>query len=152
MDRKTHINFWYIVLAVVLVISWVRTQVAGQPANVFSEFNIQRIMDQIAFCQHWALPSQWVSQGIIRSAEGQWGKALVHLLRLLANVMFLGVVTCRLGNLLYLRSWSLAHRGGRRRRKPRSLPYRIIERALFPLPAKLRLLVLKIRSPCSRLG
>jgi len=132
-------------LALVLVVAWVRALVAGQPANVFSEFNIQRIMGQIAFCQHWALPSQWVSQGMILSAQGEWGVAVVHLLRLLANVLFLGVVTCRLGNLLYLRSWSLAHRGGGggRRRKPRSLPYRIVEGALSPLPAKLRLLVLK---------
>ena len=128
-----------------LLAVWGFSMLGQRPSVLLTEAGFKHLMDRIAFCQHWALPSYWVSEGILASARSVPRRAVFLLLLLLSNVMFLGLVTTRLGQLLYLRAWGAAHQGGQRTRKVRAdgLLDRALAGTLFFLPADLRWLVLK---------
>jgi len=110
----------------------------------FNEAGIRYVINQISFCQHWALPSHWVSRGMLAAAHGDLSEAAFLTALLLANVLFLGMVTYRFAFYGYRLSWC-ASRGMSRRslRGPESVFWKAVEGALLPLPLRLRQLVLK---------
>jgi len=128
-----------------LLAAWGYSMLGQRPTALLTEAGFKNIMDRIAFCQHWALPSYWVSEGMLDAARGMPRRALFLLLLLLSNAMFLGLVVFRLGQLLYLRAWGVAHQGGRQTRKVRAdgALDQALAAATFFLPADLRWLVLK---------
>jgi len=74
-------------------------------ANLFTDATIRSIMDRIAFCQHWALPSIWVAKGMLAAGRSQSAGIGFYLPMLLANVLFLGIVVRQVAFYLYRRSW-----------------------------------------------
>jgi len=128
-----------------VVCLWGFSMLAQRPGKLLTEAGLKQIMDRIAFCQHWALPSYWVSEGMLSAARGDPGQSVFDLLLLLSNVMFGGLLALRLGKSLYLPAWGIAHRGSseRRRIKAEALLDRVLAGALFFLGGRLRLLVLK---------
>jgi len=143
--RRKIVLALFVVAGAGLVILWGFSMLAQRPTRILTETGFKHIMNRIAFCQHWALPSYWVSEGILASARAVPRRSVFLLLLLLSNVMFLGLATLRLGKALYLRSWASAHQGGQESRpiKADSVLDRVLEGALFFLRGKLRLLVLK---------
>ncbi len=136
-------------VAVVIVTGWALTLLGQRPSHVLTETGLKRIMDRIAFCQHWALPSHWVSEGMLASARGNPGRSLFFLLLLLSNVLFIGMVALRLAHSFYQYAWAQAHAMGGEHRKicPDNWVDRVLRFVLSFLPARLRLLVIKdIRS------
>ncbi len=112
--------------------------------EALSEGAVRAIMDRIAFCQHWALPSRWVSRGMLAAANGNAGEALFLLCLLLSNALFLGVVAHRLAFYVYRRSWGSSRDLGRGRRgRLSNLLARPFQGAVLFLPSRLRQLMLK---------
>ncbi len=110
----------------------------------FSEVQIQSIIDRIAFCQHWALPSHWVSEGTLAAARGRLPESLFLGALLLSNVLFLGMAAHRFAFYLYRTTWQAARGRSRRRgRRPSGLLPAAVDVIAFPAPVRLRLLLLK---------
>ncbi len=115
-----------------------------RPENVFSEAGIRSIIDRIAFCQHWALPSQWVSHGMLATAGGGLGEGAFLTLLLLSNVMFLGMAAHRLSHGLYRWTWQRVQGTSTKRRyRGTRLSEFAARRLLWFLPVRLRLLIAK---------
>lgn len=132
------------VLLVGSIAAWVLPLLRQETSQMFSEGSIKAVMDQIAFCQHWALPSRWVSQGLLSAARGELGGATVLVLTLLANVMFLGLVTYRLGHYAYRHTWgTIQGTSTKRHYRPGGLLDAVLRVVLSFLPRRLRLLVAK---------
>jgi ABC-2 type transport system permease protein len=130
--------------AVAACVVWVLPLWLERPTNLFSEQVISSIMDRIAFCQSWALPSRWVSAGMLAAARGEPRDAGFLLLMLFANVAFLGMVTERFGYHAYRYTWGVVQGGSNRRRYRAFGPLdRTLRVLLAFLPQKLRLLVVK---------
>jgi len=114
------------------------------PEEMFTDQAIRSIMDRIAFCQHWALPSLWVAKGMLSAGRGAGQTAGALILTLLANVLFLGVVIQRMAFYLYRRSWDIVQGGSvSRTYRPGGLLDTVVRTALVFLPLRLRELVLK---------
>jgi ABC-2 type transport system permease protein len=130
-----------ILVAIIWGLSLVDT---GHPRGWLTEAGLKRILDRIDFCRHWALPSFWVSEGMLVAARAVPSRAMFLLLLLTSNVLFVGMVTAWVGSKLYLRAWAKASAGDTRcaLRAPGFVD-RATEAILFPLPSRLRLLVLK---------
>jgi ABC-2 type transport system permease protein len=128
-----------------ILILWITSLLGQRPSRLLSEAGLKQVMDRIAFCQHWALPSHWVSEGMLAAARSEPRKATFLLLMVLSNVLFLGMVSVRLGKSLFLPAWGRAHAGGRHTRRfpPDGLVDRCARACLFLLPRRLRLLVIK---------
>jgi len=115
-----------------------------QSRDLFSETSIRSIMDRIAFCQHWALPSRWVSEGMLSAARGQDDRARFLLLMLASNVAFVGVVTRRFGFYAFRRTWTgLQGAASRRRYTADGVVDGVLHALVRFLPVRLRLLVVK---------
>ncbi len=142
--RTLTLALFLAVVAGVLVL-WVTFMLAQRPTVLLTEAGFKQIMDRIAFCQHWALPSYWVSEGILASGRAVPRRAVFLLLLLLSNVMFFAMLACRLGKSLYLPALasSQMRRSESRKIKAQSILDRLLAAVLFFLPVNLRLLVLK---------
>ncbi len=140
--RKKTMLLFMAVAAVAIIAIWVLPLLRQRPENFFGEASIKSIMDRIAFCQHWALPSRWVSRGMLSGARGDPADAGFHLLLLLSNFLFVGLVSRRLGYHAYRRTWTTAQSiAGKRRYRFGGLFDRALDVALAALPRRLRLLV-----------
>jgi ABC-2 type transport system permease protein len=124
--------------------SWFGPLLWRRPESLFTEAGIKSIMDRISFCQHWALPSRWVSHGMLSAARGDLRQATRLGLTLLANVLFLGMVSHRFAFHAYRRTWgTLQGASARRVYLPQAWLDGFLQRALAFLPLRLRLLVVK---------
>ena len=133
-----------VVAALVAGFLWVLPLFKQDKSGIFSEAAIRSVIQRIAFCQHWALPSRWVSEGMLSSAHADPGRALFLLLLLLSNVIFVGIVAYRVGHYLYPKAWAVAQgQGSKRKYAPFWWLDSIFEAMLFFLPTRIRLLVLK---------
>ncbi len=138
-----------VLLIVVAVISvalflWLRPLWQQEPEDFFTEATLKRIMDRIAFCQHWALPSRWVSHGILSAARGDRPTAVFHSLMLLSNCLFLGLAGGWLAHRTYGSVWQTVQGTSNTRRYADSRWRDAVGRyALFFLPERMRRLVLK---------
>lgn len=112
--------------------------------GLFNEATVKTVMDRIAFCQHWALPSQWVGHGILAAGRGESGQAVFLTLLLLSNVLFLGLVAQRLAFHVYRATWETVQ-GASTARRYRSAAFGDSrwDRVLSPVPFRLRQLVRK---------
>jgi len=123
---------------------WLLPLLTQRSLSIFSEAGIKSVMGKIAFCQHWALPSRWVSEGMLAASQGRLSQSVFLFLLLLSNVMFVGVLVYRAGHYLYGRAWAVAHGSGSGRS---FTPFGVIDQflgaALFFLPHRLRELILK---------
>jgi ABC-2 type transport system permease protein len=109
-----------------------------------TELGLKRIMDRISFSRHWALPSQWVSRGMLQAGGGNPRAAGVLCLHLLANVLFLPMVTHRMAFHGYRRAWqSVQGTGTSRRYRTSGIIERLLGSLVFFLPRRPRQLVLK---------
>jgi ABC-2 type transport system permease protein len=132
-----------IAVAAALVV-WLLPLWLRRPTNLFSESGIKSIMDRIAFCQHWALPSRWVSHGMLSAAHDDPGTSTFLALMLLSNVLFLGLVTYRGAFYCYRHTWeTIQGASAKRKYRPEGLLDASLRTALVFLPFRLRLLVLK---------
>ncbi|MFO8009086.1 MAG: hypothetical protein R6V05_15280 [Candidatus Brocadiia bacterium] len=124
--------------------AWVLPMRRRLAAGLFNEAGLRYVMDRIAFCQHWALPSRWVSHGMLSAGRRSPDEALFLVALLLSNVLFLGLVVHRLAFYLYRGTWEVAQ-GGRARRRYRTAGAfgRGLEVVMRPLPLQLRELVIK---------
>jgi ABC-2 type transport system permease protein len=112
--------------------------------DLFSEAGIRSVIDRIAFCQHWALPSHWVSRGMLAAARGQTREAGFLLLMLASNVAFVGVATRRFGYHAFRRTWTtLQGAGSPGRRSAGRFVDPVLNALVRFLPLRLRLLVVK---------
>ncbi len=112
--------------------------------GLFSETTVSFIMERIAFCQHWALPSQWVAGGMLAAARGAFGEAAFLTALLLSNVAFFAWAARRTARHAYRRTWERAQSTSTRRPIGRSgLRARLLRGTVFFLPFRLRQLVLK---------
>lgn len=149
--RKVILGVSAAALATALVI-WGLSMLGEHSRDMLTEVGVKKVMDRIAFCQHWALCSYWVSDGMLSALHpGDAGEGLGHsgfqLLLLLANVLFLGMFALWLGARLYPTAWARAHAGGSgplsySRIRARALD-RFLSALLRFLPFRLRLLVVK---------
>jgi ABC-2 type transport system permease protein len=131
-------------IAVGLGVLWVLPVWIERPTNLFNQQVIGTIMDRIAFCQHWALPSRWVSEGMLSAARGRPREAGFLVLMLLANVAFLGMVTHRFGYHVYRHTWSVVQGASSNRRYAAvGALDKALRSMLVFLPHRLRLLVIK---------
>ncbi|MHC5033773.1 MAG: putative ABC transporter permease subunit, partial [Planctomycetota bacterium] len=115
-----------------------------RPTNMLSEAGIKAVMNRMAFCQHWALPSRWVSHGMLSAGRGDLRTSLFLGMVLLSNVLFLGVVSHRAGHYAYRRTWSIVQGASTKRRyRGDGVALRALGGMLVFLPRRLRLLVAK---------
>jgi len=132
------------IAAAVLMVLWALPLGRQLRSNVFSETAIRSIMDRIAFCQHWALPSRWVSRGMLATSRGDLREGFFFCALLLANVLFLGVVVHRFAHYVYRSTWETAQGASSRgRRRSGGIVNRLLGAAVFFLPSRFRRLVLK---------
>jgi len=123
---------------------WISPLLSYDADNIFSQAAIKSIIQKIAFCQHWALPSRWVSEGMLSAGNADPKRSVFLLLLLLSNVMFVGMIAHRTAHYLYPKAWAVAQgQGAKRKYAPFWWVDRIFESALFFLPARIKLLVLK---------
>ena len=123
---------------------WVAPFWGQRPDNIFSDAGVKSVIDRIAFCQHWALPSHWVSHGMLSAARGNLSDATFLTLMLLSNVAFLGVAVHRFGHYVYRRTWAKLQGASTRRKYGAQGPVDLLMRWLLCfLPARLRPLVVK---------
>ncbi len=123
---------------------WFAPLVGQLQDQALGEHTIRSVMNRIAFCQHWALPSHWVSQGILDASRGQLREATYLSALLLSNVLFFGIVVYRLAFYLYRPSWLRARAAPSRRRwRWSGLLAEAVGKAVFFVPVRLRCLILK---------
>ena len=114
------------------------------PAEIFGEASLKSVISRIAFCQHWALPSRWVSAGMLSAARGDLAQAGFLLLTLLANVLFVGMASHRIAHYAFPHTWGTVQGAGSKRRYNRGRTLdRCLKVGLRFLPPQLRLLVAK---------
>ncbi len=123
---------------------WIWPLLRERTMGTFNETTVRSVMDRIAFCQHWALPSRWAAHGALAAARGQAGDAVFLALLLLSNVMFLGMVSQRLARYAYRPTWEIVQ-GESTTRTYRSTAFGASawDRLLFFVPFRLRQLVRK---------
>jgi ABC-2 type transport system permease protein len=122
--------------------AWVLPLWAREPEELFSDATIRSVMDRIAFCQHWALPSSWVSRGLLCAGRGLPREAVFLGLVLLSNVLFVAVTVHRAGFYLYRRGWENVQGSSTKRRYGGAWALeRALQVLLFPLSGRLRQLV-----------
>jgi len=132
------------VITAVLGTLWMLPVIRGETGNIFTEAGIKSIMDRIAFCQHWALPSRWMSESMIALSRQNPGHAGFLILLLLSNTLFIGIVVHWLSRYLYSRAWAIDHgTSSSRSRRAFGMVDRITNAALFFMPRTLRQLILK---------
>ena len=130
--------------AIVAGLLWMLPVIRGETGNMFTEAGIKSIMDRIAFCQHWALPSRWMSESMIALSRRNPGHAFFLILVLLSNTLFVGIAVHRLGHYLYGRAWAIDHgTSSSRKRRAFGMVDRVTGGALFFMPRTLRQLILK---------
>ena len=123
---------------------WVLPLLRQRTLAMFNEATVKTVMDRIAFCQHWALPSRWAARGTLAAARGQTGDAVFLALLLLSNVLFLAMAAQRLAFYAYRPTWETVQ-GESTTRTYRSSPFGASawDRLLFFVPFRLRQLVRK---------
>lgn len=132
------------VIAAIAGIIWMLPVIRGETGNIFTEAGIKSVMDRIAFCQHWALPSRWMSESMIALSRREPNHATFLILMLLSNTLFIGIVVHRVGHYLYGQAWAIDHgTSSSRRRRAFGLVDRVTNVALFFMPRTLRQLILK---------
>ena len=111
--------------------------------GLLNEGALKDIIDRIAFCRHWALPSRWVTRGMFLAAGQAPLRAGFFVLLLLANVVFFPLMSDRLAFYVYHRTWlSLRSASGNRRYGGGAVEWLLGALTVF-LPRRLRQLVLK---------
>ena len=132
------------VIAAIAGIIWMLPVIRGETGNIFTEAGIKSVMDRIAFCQHWALPSRWMSESMIALSRREPSHATFLIFMLLSNTLFIGIVVHRVGHYLYGQAWAIDHgTSSSRRRRAFGLVDRVTNVALFFMPRTLRQLILK---------
>jgi len=123
---------------------WLRPLWQDRSLDLFNEATVKTVMNRIAFCQHWALPSRWVGHGILAAARGSASEAGFLTLLLLSNVLFVGLVAHRVAFHAYRPIWEIVQ-GAATTRRYRSHPFGTSwwDHALFFIPFRLRQLVRK---------
>jgi len=130
--------------ALAAVTAWLLPLWLHRPADLFSDAGIKSIIDRIAFCQHWALPSHWVSNGMLSAARGDLHGAAFLALTLLSNVLFVGMIAHRFAFYAYRHTWETVQGASvKRRYRARGRLDATLNVVLAFLPFRLRLLVAK---------
>jgi ABC-2 type transport system permease protein len=130
--------------ALAVLAAWLLPLWLHRPADLFSEAGIKSIIDRIAFCQHWALPSHWVSNGMLSAARGDLQAAGFLTLTLLSNVLFMGIIAHRFALYTYRPTWeTIQGASAKRRYLARGRLDSTLNTGLAFLPFRLRLLVTK---------
>jgi len=126
------------------LVAWLMPLWRDRSLDFFSEATVKTVMDRIAFCQHWALPSRWVAHGMLAAGRGQAEEAGFLTLVLLSNVLFVGLVAHRLAFHFYRPIWETAQ-GSSGTRRYGSAPFGASwwDGALFFVPFQLRQLIRK---------
>lgn len=131
-------------ITLVLCFSLAQVIVRETQHGRISESTVKSVLDRIRFCQHWLLPSRWVSDGIMSASRGDFDVSAFQFLLLIANVLFSCMVACVLGRRMFAGTWARAQsKGGQRRYSPDNWTERVLRGVLFFLPRHMRLLVLK---------
>jgi ABC-2 type transport system permease protein len=114
------------------------------PGDVLSRDWLDALMGRLAFTQHALLPSRWMSRGLVRAVQSEWGDAAFYLGITAANAGMAYLVAAVLARDVYRRAYSRAH-GGRstRRHRPNEAFDRLFHRLFFFVRRPVRLLILK---------
>ncbi len=92
-------------------------------------FIMTRLVPGMRIASYPLLPSWWVSEGIMSSSRGAFGRTALLMGVLISNVLFFGMLTERVGNALFYPAWQKVLAARRRARlptKPLSWPGRHI--------------------------
>ncbi len=92
-------------------------------------FIMARLVPGMRIASYPLLPSWWVSEGIMASSRGAFGRTALLMGVLISNVLFFGMLTERVGNALFYPAWQRVLAARRRSRlptKPLSWPGRHI--------------------------
>jgi len=128
---------------ILLVGAWLWRLWWHRPKELFSEAGLRSVISGIAFCQHWALPSHWVSYGMLAAAKGNLRAGMFFVLMLLSNVLFVGLVAARFGHYAFRGTWQAVQGSPSGRRRAVGSAGDWPSWVPLPLPRKLRLLVAK---------
>lgn len=99
------------VLGVLLL--WLGIRILATTGGVapYSYEWMNSILGKINFCQSPFIPSFWVTEGLMRSARGEWGEALFQLGLVASNGLMCTLFSQRVAQFLYPRGWSKIHSG-----------------------------------------
>jgi ABC-2 type transport system permease protein len=132
-------------LAVLLGITWWAVRLMRTTGgDALTESWLDGMLARLRFSRGPLWPSQWMSEGLIAAAGGDWQTASFYLMVLAANAAFLYVVVTFAAHRLFRRAYSNSLTG-QATRLPQSWYWidRIFDRVFFFTDRSIRLLVLK---------
>lgn len=130
------------VVAVVVMLAW--SVLPASRSELMTPSWFKEMFARLDFVEGRLLPSWWLTMGLLEAAEGRWSEGVMFMALLVSNAL--------LGHLLAGRTAALTYRFGYSRLQDQSAPPRrrgmmavdrIVEAALFFLPSKMRLLLVK---------
>lgn len=106
--RKRLILGLLVVSLVTGAIWWGYQLTRSMPDEILSETWLDALVARLRFSRGPLWPSQWISAGLLASADGDWMTARFYFLVIAANAAFLYVLATGFARLVYRRSYSRA--------------------------------------------
>lgn len=134
-----------ILLAVVgAAVAWSLTGRAEN--NLLTADWFQEMLGRLRVTEHRLLPSWWLSSGLLSASDREWEDAVLYLILLVSNGLFLSLVSTVLSARIYRPAYSRLHGGPTSRRRTKTTWIDVAIQGLtrlLSLPKPVRLLILK---------
>jgi len=116
----------------------------GTEGDLLTPDWFQDMLARMSFSKNRLLPSWWLSHGLLESARGGWSESVLFLVLLISNALFMQLVAVWCAASIYRPGYTaLRGRKAARRRIGGPTLDRFLDRLLWFLPARMRLLVIK---------
>ncbi|MBU4272524.1 MAG: hypothetical protein KKA28_11745 [Planctomycetes bacterium] len=104
----------------------------------------QEILGRLRFSDYRLLPSWWLSTGLLDAASGAWSESILFFSLMISNALFFRQLALWQAGRTYRSAYSGLCGKTMRRKRPRPMRFdRLLSWLLGPLPAAMRLMVIK---------
>jgi len=104
----------------------------------------REMLARLGFVEGRLLPSWWLTMGLLESAEGRWSEGMMFAALLISNSLFGHLLACAIASRFYRSGYHRLHQfGTARRHRGISRLDALLERAMFFVSPKMRLLLIK---------
>ncbi len=131
-----------LLLATAIYLAW--SLLFGPANDLLTPGWFQEILGRLQFSEQRLLPSWWLSSGLLDASTGEWSDSVLFLTLMISNALFFRLLALWTAGRIYRESYSGLYGRLRRRKRARAgLFDRFLAAAMRPLPATVRLMVIK---------
>ncbi len=143
-QKRKQIVIAVIVLLIAGVVLLIYSSLSSLRTKSLSTDVVEGMIGKVSLATGTLVPSHWISKGLIASSRGDWETTLYFLALVWGNGLFLYLIATWLSKRLYRRGFNRITTGGNlRKRYGGHWLDRLLERVLFFIDPKTRLLIVK---------